>query len=633
MSADDRVATDDELRVRRALAISAHGGLDGALAAGAIPSNIDVSLSEALILGLIRQNVRTFLTVFGHGSTDVAEVLRVYEESGAIRVFPAHHETEASHAATALRWFSGEKAAVVTSIGPGALHAMAGSLAASSNGIGVWHLYGDETSEDEGPNLQQIARPGQHLYLQLTSVLGGSYVLHTPEAIGTALRRGANVVGHPYRAGPFFLLMPLNTQPKILPQFNLRELPQGEPTALGAAADIGGYADAIEILEQASKVVVRLGRGAADARDEVMEFLDLVDGVAIVAPAVQGVIPHHHPRNMTVGGSKGSISGNFAMENAETLVVIGSRSVCQSDCSRTGYPNVRRVININTDVDDATHYVDTVALIGDGARTLRVLNERLRSHGVVKPTSESAWLSVCSEQRARWEEYKAERLEHSVLFDPVWDKEVLTQPAAIATVLQWARERDVVTFIDSGDVQAYAFQLATDDKYGRTITDTGSSYMGFAPSALLATALTHTPFYGLALCGDGSFMMSPQILIDGVEHGATGCVVVLDNRRMAAISSLQRAQYGRDFATSSATAVDFVRWAESVEGVRAFFGGETTRSLVDALESASEYSGLSLVHVPVYYGDDPMGAIESFGGWNVGRWVDEVQRERHRIGL
>jgi 3D-(3,5/4)-trihydroxycyclohexane-1,2-dione acylhydrolase (decyclizing) len=510
---------------------------------------------------------------------------------------------------------------------------MAGSLVASSNGIGVWHLYGDETSEDEGPNLQQISGHEQHLYLRLTSVLGGAYVLHTPEAIGTALRRGANVVGHPYRAGPFFLLMPLNTQPAMLRDFNLRELPQGDPAPLGAAADVGGYDEALEILDNASKVVVRLGRGAVGAGNEIEEFLELVDGVAVVAPAVQGLIPFHHPRNMTVGGSKGSISGNFAMENADTLVVIGSRSVCQSDCSRTGYPNVRRVININTDIDDATHYVDTVALIGDGARTIRELNERLRNRTTKSESSSSTWLQSCVEQRRRWEEYKAERLRHPLLFDPVWKKEILTQPAAIATVLEWAHERELVTFVDSGDVQAYAFQLATDDDYGRTITDTGSSYMGFAPSALLATVLSSAPFYALALCGDGSFMMSPQILLDGVEHGATGCVVVLDNRRMAAISSLQRAQYGRDFATSSTTAVDFVQWAESVEGVRAFYGGDTIDALRAALGEAHDFAGLSLVHVPVYYGDDPMGAIESFGGWNVGKWVDDVQRERHRIGL
>ena len=55
-------------------------------------------------------------------------MLRVYEAAGLVTTYPVRHETEASHAATALRWVTGEKAAVVTSIGPGALQAMAGSL-------------------------------------------------------------------------------------------------------------------------------------------------------------------------------------------------------------------------------------------------------------------------------------------------------------------------------------------------------------------------------------------------------------------------------------------------------------------------------------------------------------------------
>ena len=36
----------------------------------------------------------------------------------------------------------------------------------------------------------------------------------------------------------------------------------------------------------------------------------------------------------------------------------------------------------------------------------------------------------------------------------------------------------------------------------------------------MATALASEPFYGVAVTGDGSFTMNPQILIDGVEHGA-----------------------------------------------------------------------------------------------------------------
>ena len=143
----------------------------------------------------------------------------------------------------------------------------------------------------------------------------------------------------------------------------------------------------------------------------------------------------------------------------------------------------------------------------------------------------------------------------------------------IKTAADWARANDAVSFFDAGDVQANGFQVVEDDRLGRTFTETGASYMGFAVSALLATALASEPFYGLALTGDGSFMMNPQILIDGAFHGARGCILLLDNRRMGAISGLQEAQYGEAHATSDNVEVDYVRLAGAVQGVLALRGG------------------------------------------------------------
>jgi 3D-(3,5/4)-trihydroxycyclohexane-1,2-dione acylhydrolase (decyclizing) len=210
---------------------------------------------------------------------------------------------------------------------------------------------------------------------------------------------------------------------------------------------------------------------------------------------------------------------------------------------------------------------------------------------------------------------------------------VLTQPAAIKTATDWARGRDVVTFFDAGDVQANGFQIVEDDRLGRTFTETGASYMGFAVSALLATALASQPFYGLAISGDGSFTMNPQILIDGVTHGARGCILLFDNRRMGAISGLQEAQYGAAYTTADEIAVDYLAWARAVNGVAAFDGGRSAESLRAALEQARGYEGLSLIHLPVYYGPDPLGGMGAHGRWNVGTWVEDTQALRHRMGL
>ena len=630
---DAAVVALEAIRRDHACQIARAGGVDEALKAELLERRIDTTVSEALVMGLLLQGVRTFFCVFGHGSTEVGEVLRIYQSQGLLRVCGVRSEIEASHAATALRWVTGERAAVVTSIGPGALQALAAAIAPRSDGLGVWYLLGDETTEDEGPNMQQVPGTEQNAFLRLFGAMGSTYSLHTPQALPTALRRGLNTVDHPHRAGPFFLLLPLNTQPAELAQFNLDELPVGAPPPLGVAVDDGRYEEAAQVIAAAERVVVKIGGGGRGAGPELIEFLELADAVAVTSPLVSGVLPYAHPRNMTVGGSKGSICGNYAMAEADLLVAVGTRFVCQADSSRTGYPRVQRVVNINTDLEAATHYGKTIALVGDAAGTLCKLNHALRASGVRVGDTASAWQEACNNKKREWEAFKAIRYQNPAIYDDVWGVEVLTQPAAIKAATDWARARDAVCFFDAGDVQANGFQVVEDDRLGRTFTETGASYMGFAVSALLATALSAEPFYGLAISGDGSFTMNPQVLIDGIAHGARGCILVLDNRRMGAIAGLQLAQYGAECGTGDEVVVDYLAWARAVSGVEAFAGGATPESLLQALDRARVHDGLSLIHVPVYFGPDELGGVGAFGRWNVGNWCADTQALRHGIGL
>jgi 3D-(3,5/4)-trihydroxycyclohexane-1,2-dione acylhydrolase (decyclizing) len=62
-------------------------------------------------------------------------------------------------------------------------------------------------------------------------------------------------------------------------------------------------------------------------------------------------------------------------------------------------------------------------------------------------------------------------------------------------------------------------------------------------------------------------------------------------------------------------------------------GGRTVASLQAALEQAGQHTGLSLIHVPVYFGPDPLGGMGVYGRWNVGNWCEDVQALRHEIGL
>lgn len=607
---------------KRAEWIANQGGIEAAIQTSKFSTPIDLTLSEALILGLLRQGVRKYLVIFGHGSTALGETLRVYEEANLVKAWQFRNEVEMAHTGTSLSWTYGEVCALVTSIGPGALQAMAGSLAAASNGIGLYHIYGDETTYGEGYNMQQIPKPAQGLFGQLTGIMSQSYTLHTPEAIRQALRLGASCVFHPFRAAPFYLNLPINTQPAQV-CLRLDSLPAAPVYPPVRPATDESYRQAKKLISTNERIAIKAGGGSRAFAKQVRQLAEQAGAVVVESPGCTGILPHSHSQNMHVGGSKGSISGNYAMEKAELLIMIGSRAVCQSDCSGIGWPKARAVININADPVDAQHYNNTLALNGDIGATIAHLLTKL-----AKSTSPArqAWLAECAEQKAKWRELKTKRCAGEGVFDPVWNHKVLTQPQAIRIVADFCKRVKAVKYFDAGDVQANGFQIVEDDTPFDTITESGASYMGFAPSALLAGAIADKKRYAVAFAGDGSFMMNPQVLIDAIEHRLHGTVVIFDNRRMAAISQLQLAQYGKEYRTNDSVAVDYLAMAAAVDGVLALGGGESEAQLTTALEKAFAYKSFSVVHIPVYYGSDSRGGMGAYGQWNVGNWCAEVQR-------
>ena len=476
----------------RAAAIAKAGGIDAALASSALPSIVTVPLVEAIVLGLLRQGVRKYLAIFGHGNTALAEVLRIYEAVGVTRTWQFRNEIAMAHAATQLSWQYGEVAAVVTSIGPGALQAFAGSLAAASNGVGVYHVYGDETTHGEGYNMQQVPKPEQGNFGRLTAVMGRSHVLHTPESLREALRRGAATVRHPYKAGPFYLLMPINTQPAMV-TINLAALPQATGIPPVVAADPAVFAEAAARIGAHERIVIKVGGGGRKFASAIRALAERINGVVVLSPGSLGVMPDAHPLNMHVGGSKGSISGNHAMGEATLLIAIGTRAVCQSDCSGIGYPKAREVINLNGDIDDLTHYANTLTLAGDIGASLDRLLAALDDWTGRDDAGRLAWLAECARRKDEWAALRKERLAAVPPVDPMWQRRVMTQPQAVRTALDFADEIGATKLFDAGDVQANGFQIATDDRSFETFTETGASYMGYAASALMAAALVDDP--------------------------------------------------------------------------------------------------------------------------------------------
>ena len=119
------------------------------------------------------------------------------------------------------------------------------------------------------------------------------------------------------------------------------------------------------------------------------KFLELTDAAYVHGPQVPGIYPYSKERNMSVGGSKGSICGNYAMNECDLIIALGARGVCQWDCSGTAFRKAKKMININCDYDDLGQYNNSVRIQGDAQEVLIKLNELLRGRNL---NSDPEWI-------------------------------------------------------------------------------------------------------------------------------------------------------------------------------------------------------------------------------------------------
>jgi 3D-(3,5/4)-trihydroxycyclohexane-1,2-dione acylhydrolase (decyclizing) len=149
------------------------------------------------------------------------------------------------------------------------------------------HIYGDETTYGEGYNMQQVPKEEQGLFGRIAALFGRSYVLHTPSGLRDALRRGALQVFHPYRAGPFYLLLPINTQPAIF-TLNAAALP-GRPALPAMAPDGGAIDEAAALISRSAKVVIKAGGGTRGHDEAVRRLAKAAGAVVVLSPGSTGV--------------------------------------------------------------------------------------------------------------------------------------------------------------------------------------------------------------------------------------------------------------------------------------------------------------------------------------------------------
>ncbi|MBT9162390.1 MAG: Acetolactate synthase isozyme 2 large subunit [Dehalococcoidia bacterium] len=259
------------------------------------------------------------------------------------------------------------------------------------------------------------------------------------------------------------------------------------------------------------------------------------------------LIASDHPLYAGRPGTIGTRPGNFALQAADWVLVIGSRlNIRQSSYNWDAFAKNAFVVQV--DIDSAELNKPGVPvdlrLQCDAKQFISALEQALQ--GQVVPNF-SPWLAWVRELGQRFDV----RHEH-----PQAPHAALNPYAVVDRIFKQLRPDDVVV---CGNASAciIPFQIGRLGPNNRMFSNSGSASMGYDLPAALGAARAHHPGRVLCFAGDGSLQMNIQELQTLKTSQLPIIILVLNNAGYISISQTHENFFGRVIGANPASGVEF----------------------------------------------------------------------------
>ena len=512
-----------------------------------------------------------------------------------------HHEQACAMAAEGYARINGKPGVVIVTTGPGGINAFNGVFGAYTDSIPMLVLSGQvkrETCLSVNPveGLRQLGDQEAKVVEMVKPITKYAAVLSDAEMVAYELEK-AWYIATQGRPGPVWIDIPVDVQSaKIKPSQLIHFNPGTASAGLPTGHDLASLAKQVarRILKARSPVLMGgTGVRLANAIEPFMKLGETI-GMPVVTAWTHDLIDSEHPLFCGRPGTIGTRQGNFCVQNADVLIVVGSRlNIRQTSYNYASFANRAYVVHVDIDAVELNKptYQANLKVNADAKDFCIALADALHAHGKDLPDF-SHWLSWCKQ---RGEMYPVLQPHHCNIDKP------LNPYYFINSLFKWLDKDDVIV---SGNATAciVPFQVAK-IKYGqRLFSNSGSASMGHDLPAAIgayygALALKGKAQRIICLAGDGSVMMNIQELQTIVSQQIPIKIFVLDNGGYLSIRSSQNNFFGRLTGESEASGVVLPNFTNIAEA----FGLKTVRietaSCENEIAAFIAESGPGLAHV------------------------------------
>ena len=437
--------------------------------------------------------------------------------------------------------------ACTASVGPGSTNMITGAATATINRIPLLLLPSDTFAKrNVGPVLQELEYPlGQDVTVNDAFRPVSRYWdrINRPEQLAWSMLEAFRVLTSPEETGAVTICLPQDVQteafdfPTSLFEKRVWRIPR-------IRADKKLYSEAVEILKQAEKPFIISGGGTlySEAAEELKTFVEQTGIPVGETQAGKGALPFSHPQNMGSVGATGSLAANRLAEDADVILLIGTRLGDFTTSSKSQFQNPDvRFIHINVCSMDA-HKLSSLPLQADARVTLEDLNEDLKEYEVEESYRESA-----ENLRRAWHE-EIDRVTH------IAPQEKMQQPNIIGIVNELAGENSTVVCA-AGSLPGDLHKLWKCSEPGGYHLEYGYSCMGYEIAGGVGVKMARPERDVVVMVGDGSYQMMSSELITAIQEGIKITVVLLNNHGFGSIGSLSESvgseRFGTDYKFSA----------------------------------------------------------------------------------
>ncbi|WP_299810497.1 ubiquinone-dependent pyruvate dehydrogenase [uncultured Roseibium sp.] len=489
---------------------------------------------------------------------------------GKIEFMHVRHEETGAFAAGAEAAVTGRLAVCAGSCGPGNLHLINGLYDCQRNQVPVLAIASHIPSSEIGTQYfqethpQELFRECSHYVELITDPAQLPRVMET--AIRTAVeRRGVSVIVLPGNTS----LEPAPAKPAPI---TFAQPPQITP----ASADIDRLAD---LLNGSEAITLLCGSGTAGAHDEVVALADALGAPVVHALRGKEHIEWDNPFDVGMTGLIGFSSGYHAMENCDTLLMLGTDFPY-----RPFYPEKAKVaqIDIRPEAIGRRRAVD-IGLVGDLRSTITALLPRL------KRKEDRHFLQSAREHYA-----SARKGLDDLAFPGKSDRFI--HPQHLTRLLSEHAEDDAIFTADVGTPTVWAARYLKMNGKRRLL---GSFNHGSMANAMPQAIGAQAAFPGrqvVSLCGDGGFSMLMGDILSLRQLKLPVKLVVFNNGSLGFVAMEMKASGYLD-ANTDLDNPNFAAMAEAIgiKGIRV----EDPDKLEDGVSDALAHDGPVLLDVKV----------------------------------